>query len=236
MHDEIAWWNRPPYKWEMIGSNPMSCTSFARRWEPPPHTPHSLSCGTLTRIVCLGTIFERRDRSGITASKSQGVLHPTGPKHRMIVLVKYWIYSGSDTRPRWWNRLRTASTAKVPPWLYKYGTGVIARGWLSFRCIYFKPASFVRMHTCFRRLMAKAAAWLAAYRGSSPCGSTSLQEINMSIVGVIWLVLIILKIVGVIATSWVLLIFWPIILFLVLALIFLVFGVSIAGVSAFVSR
>mgnify|MGYP007084988092 CR=1 FL=1 len=58
----------------------------------------------------------------------------------------------------------------------------------------------------------------------------------MSIVGVIWLVLIILKIVGVIATSWLLLIFWPIILFLILALIFLVFGVSIAGVSAFVSR
>lgn len=50
----------------------------------------------------------------------------------------------------------------------------------------------------------------------------------MSVIGVIWLVLIVLKLLGValVGASWLTVIFWPIIPFILLAIAVFIFGVS----------
>lgn len=48
----------------------------------------------------------------------------------------------------------------------------------------------------------------------------------MSLVGVIWVVLLALKIFGVIHAGWLILIFWPIVPFLLLLITVVVFGAS----------
>lgn len=52
----------------------------------------------------------------------------------------------------------------------------------------------------------------------------------MGIIGVLWLILIVLKICAVIATSWWIILLWPIAVFAILFLITLLFGVTVAGV------
>lgn len=58
----------------------------------------------------------------------------------------------------------------------------------------------------------------------------------MGVIGVAWIVILILKIVGVIAASWWLVILWPIPVILILWVIILIFGVTLAGFGALGSR
>jgi hypothetical protein len=54
----------------------------------------------------------------------------------------------------------------------------------------------------------------------------------MGVIGVLWLIVLVLKIVGVIAASWWLVILWPIPVVLLLWLIIMIFGVAIVGFSS----
>lgn len=64
-------------------------------------------------------------------------------------------------------------------------------------------------------------------RGSTPRRSTSLENL-MSIIGVLWLILIVLKALGVALTtaSWFWVIVWPIVPIVILILVGIIFGVS----------
>ena len=57
----------------------------------------------------------------------------------------------------------------------------------------------------------------------------------MGIIGVLWVVLIVLKALGValVTTSWLWVILWPIPVVLLLFLVLMIFGVTIAGFASF---
>lgn len=54
--------------------------------------------------------------------------------------------------------------------------------------------------------------------------------------GTLWVILIVLKIVGVIHAGWLTVILWPAILFVILFLVMAVLGVSAAGFASFRKR
>lgn len=54
----------------------------------------------------------------------------------------------------------------------------------------------------------------------------------MGLLGIVWIVLIILKLVGVIHAGWLILIFWPLVPVIFFAILAAVFGVGVAGFSA----
>jgi hypothetical protein len=58
----------------------------------------------------------------------------------------------------------------------------------------------------------------------------------MGIVGIVWIVLLVLKAVGLIATGWLILIFWPFLLTLVIFLLTLIFGGTFLGIHALTKR
>lgn len=53
----------------------------------------------------------------------------------------------------------------------------------------------------------------------------------MGIIGVLWIIFVVLKVLGLIATSWLWVILWPIPVILLIWLVIVVFGVTIAGFS-----
>lgn len=57
----------------------------------------------------------------------------------------------------------------------------------------------------------------------------------MGIVGVVWTVLIVLKLLGValVTTSWVWVLLWPIVPIVIFALLALIFGITAAGFTSF---
>ena len=58
----------------------------------------------------------------------------------------------------------------------------------------------------------------------------------MGIIGVLWIVLIVLKFVGVVGASWALIILWPIPVVLLIWLVLVIFGVTLAGFSSLSRR
>lgn len=58
----------------------------------------------------------------------------------------------------------------------------------------------------------------------------------MGIIGVLWVIFIVLKVLGLVAASWWLIILWPIPVVLLLFLVLMIFGVTIAGFASFARR